>query len=138
MFGCAGLLAFAVIAKLRSEPIFIPEAVLRTMCVRYVFEIGGRLFYVLALALTALSSTTAILQATPIVLVAGAALFFNETVGWRRWSAVGFGLIGVLVVLRPASDSFTVLSLRFYRFSPFWACWDLPNVTWQAMLHPLR
>ncbi|WP_254054672.1 DMT family transporter [Roseovarius sp. EL26] len=111
MFGSIGMLAFAVIATSRSEPIFIPEAVSRAMCVRYVFEIGGRLFYVLALALTPLSSTTAILQATPIVLVAGAALFFGETVGWRRWSAVGFGLIGVLVVLRPAGDSFTMLSV---------------------------
>ncbi len=110
-FGIVGLVTFAIIARLRNEPVLIRAAVSPAMCVRYVFEIGGRLFYILALALTPLSSTTAILQATPIVLVAGAALFFGETVGWRRWSAVGFGLLGVLVVLRPASDSFTALSI---------------------------
>ena len=68
------------------------------------------MFFVLALALTPLSSTTAILQAAPIFVVLGAALFFGEHVGWRRWTAIVIGLAGVLIVLRPAGDSFTPLS----------------------------
>ena len=76
-----------------------------------LFEILGRLFYVLAIALTPLSSATVILQATPLVVVAGAALFFGETVGWRRWSAILVGMVGVLVIIQPTGVSFSVLSI---------------------------
>jgi drug/metabolite transporter (DMT)-like permease len=54
------------------------------------------LFYVLAITLTPLSSATVILQATPIVVVAGAALIFREEVGLRRWAAIILGLMGVV------------------------------------------
>ena len=54
---------------------------------------------------------SAILQATPLVVVAGAAIFFGETVGWRRWTAIVVGFVGVLVILRPGLDGFTLMSL---------------------------
>jgi drug/metabolite transporter (DMT)-like permease len=81
------------------------------MIVRACFEVFGRLFYVLAIALSTLSSATAILQATPIVVVAGAAVFFGEKVGIRRWAAIFVGLIGVMIVLRPTASSFDVFSV---------------------------
>jgi drug/metabolite transporter (DMT)-like permease len=31
----------------------------------------------------------------------------GETVGWRRWSAIGVGLVGVLVILRPGFRVFS-------------------------------
>jgi len=111
LFGLGGALAFWGLAGLRRETVFHADVLSPVMKVRFGFELVGRLFYILALALTPLSSTTAILQATPIFVVLGAALFFKETVGWRRWSAIFVGLIGVLIVLRPAGDSFSVLSL---------------------------
>jgi drug/metabolite transporter (DMT)-like permease len=110
LFGLGGTLLFALIARARREVIFTPEALSRVMQVRIGFEIFGRLFYILALAFAPLSSATAILQATPVVVVAGAALFFGEPVGWRRWCAILVGLLGVLIILRPASASFTLFS----------------------------
>jgi len=41
----------------------------------------------------------------------GAALFIGETVGWRRYSAISIGFIGVLVIIQPGSDGFTAYSL---------------------------
>lgn len=76
-----------------------------------MFETLARLFYVLALSLTPLSAATVILQATPIVVALGAATFFKERVSVARWSAIIIGLAGVLIVLRPAADSFTPLSI---------------------------
>ncbi|MET1414268.1 DMT family transporter [Roseibium sp. HPY-6] len=111
LFGFGGALTFWVLARLKRETVFHPDVLSPVMRVRFVFELLGRLFYILALALTPLSSTTAILQATPIFVVLGAALFFGESVGWRRWSAIFVGLIGVLIVLRPTGDSFSLLSL---------------------------
>lgn len=111
LFGLGGAIVFAATAFLREERLFGADVLSRPMRVRVCFEVVGRLFYTLALALTPLSATTAILQATPIVVVAGAALIFGETVGWRRWTAIVVGLIGVLIILRPTPSSFSPLSI---------------------------
>ncbi|WP_300029205.1 DMT family transporter [uncultured Roseobacter sp.] len=111
LFGAGGALVFAGLARLRGIALWHPDVLGPPMRVRAFFEVFGRLFYVLAIVLTPLSSATVILQATPLVVVAGAALFFGETVGWRRWSAIFLGLAGVLVIIRPGAESFTPLSL---------------------------
>lgn len=111
VFGAGGALVFAVLAKYSGDALWKPEVVSAAMRVRFVFELVGRLFYVLAIALTPLSSATAILQATPVLVVLGGSLYFGERVGWRRWCAVVAGLAGVLVVLRPTSDDFSALSM---------------------------
>lgn len=111
LFGVGGALIFAVAALISGDRILGAGVVSRPMRVRIGFEIVGRLFYTLALALTPLSATTAILQATPIVVVLGAALLFGEQVGWRRWTAIILGLVGVLIILRPTPASFTPLSI---------------------------
>ena len=111
IFGGGGMLAFAVLTKLRGERVFHPGILTRAIAVRAVFEVMGRLFYTLAIAFTALSSASAILQATPLVVVAGAALIFGENVGWRRWAAILVGFAGVLIILRPGLEGFTVASL---------------------------
>lgn len=111
LFGTGGLLVFGIMALLRGERLFSAEAVSPIMRLRFVFETLARLFYVLALALSPLSAATAILQATPIFVAMGAAAFFREKVGWSRWAAIILGLSGVLIVLRPAADGFSTLSI---------------------------
>jgi drug/metabolite transporter (DMT)-like permease len=111
LMGAGGAVVFAGMAWLKRERLLTADAVSPAMRIRFVFELAGRLFYILALALTPLSSATAILQATPIVVVLGAAVFFGEKVGWRRWTAIVTGLFGVLLVLRPGAESFSVLSI---------------------------
>ncbi|MDZ4136062.1 MAG: DMT family transporter [Paracoccaceae bacterium] len=111
IFGFGGMVGFAVLALRRGERLLHPAILTRPILIRAVFEVAGRLFYTLAIAFTALSSASAILQATPLVVVAGAALVFGEKVGWRRWSAIAVGFVGVLIILRPGLEGFTVLSL---------------------------
>jgi drug/metabolite transporter (DMT)-like permease len=81
------------------------------MLIRIFFEITGRLFFIVAISLTPLSTATVILQATPLVVVAGAALIFGETVGWRRWTAIFIGLTGVMIIIQPGSEGFSLLSI---------------------------
>lgn len=109
-FGLGGALVFLWAVIARGEPVFaaVGSSVMR---LRMVLEILGRMFYFLALALTPLSSTTAILQATPLVVVAGAAIFFGERVAIARWIAIGIGLLGVLIILQPSGEQFSPLSL---------------------------
>lgn len=109
--GLAGMLVFAALAVMRREPPLPRAVVSRTMAVRSGFEIAGRLFYALALALTPLSSTSAILQATPLIVVPAAALLFGERIGGFRWALTGAGFAAVLLVIRPGGGSFTALSL---------------------------
>jgi drug/metabolite transporter (DMT)-like permease len=80
--------------------------VLRSLC-----ELAGRLFYTLAIVLVPLTTATAILQAAPLVVVAGAAVLLGERVGPWRWAAVAAGLCGVMLILRPGVEGFDALSL---------------------------
>lgn len=111
IFGFGGMAVFGAWAAYRAQPVFTRDVLSKPMRIRAVFEICARLFYVLALTLTPLSSATAIMQAAPIVVVLGAAIFFGENVGWRRWSAVVIGLLGVLLILKPTPSSFSPLSI---------------------------
>ncbi len=111
IFGFGGTLFFIGLSIAKGAPLYTADVLSRPMRYRVFFEITGRLFFSLAIVLTPLSSTTAILQATPIVVVAAAAILFGETVGWRRWSAIALGLVGVLVIIQPGADGFSSLSL---------------------------
>lgn len=48
-----------------------------------------------------MAETFALIFLMPIFVTVLSVLFLKEHVGWRRWSAVFAGFIGVLVVLRP-------------------------------------
>ncbi|GLS85266.1 membrane protein [Cypionkella aquatica] len=111
IMGLIGIAVFSALA-LRAGHRPVPAAMFtRTMALRSVFEITGRLFYALALALTPISSASAILQATPLVVVLGAALLFGEKVSLQRWLLIFLGFIGVLIILRPGVAGFSALSL---------------------------
>ena len=111
ILGLAGVVVFSVVA-LRAGAMPLPRSILSpTMALRSGFEIVGRLFYALAIALTPISTASAILQATPLVVVLGAALIFGERVGWLRWGLILLGFGGVLVILRPGTADFEALSL---------------------------
>ncbi len=64
-----------------------------------------------ALAHLPLANTSAIFQALPLAITLGAALIFGEPVGWRRWSAIVAGFIGVLIIVRPGLAGFSQYSL---------------------------
>ena len=111
IFGCGGMMIFAASAMIRGEVLLHPQAFSRPLLIRAFFEILGRLGYTVAIALTPLSSASAILQAAPLVVAAGAVLVFGEKVGWRRWLAIVIGFIGVLMILRPGTGGFEPLSI---------------------------
>lgn len=110
-FGVLGTATFAVLALLAGEAPLTRAMLGRAMVLRSLSEVTGRLFYMLAIALTPLSTASAILQATPLVVMVGAAMLFGESIGPRRWLAVALGFGGVLLILRPGTDGFGVLSL---------------------------
>ena len=111
MFGAAGLCVFALMARRAGASIFQAQVLTQNMLFRAVFEFFGRLFYVLAIALTPMSSATAILQSAPLFVVLGARIFLREKVDAKTWIAIFLGLFGVLIILRPSAADFSWLSL---------------------------
>ena len=111
LFGLGGLVVFGALARAQDAQVFHPDLRSPVLIWRSLSEIAGRLFYALAIALTPLSSASAILQATPLVVALGAVIVFKERVGLRRWLAILVGFTGVLMILRPGLDAFDPLSV---------------------------
>ena len=131
IIGFSGTAVFLIIALLTHELILQRSLLTKPVIIRTFCELFAALFFVSALALTPLSSVASILQATPLMVTMGAAVFFGEKVGWRRWSAVMIGFIGVLLILRPGFDSFMPASLLAVVATIFIAVRDLVTRTMQ-------
>lgn len=111
MLGLSSTVLIAGILKLQGQPLFTRAMLSPQIALRAIGELVGTLGFVTAIALTPLSSASAILQATPLFVTLGAALFLNESVGWRRWSAILVGFCGVLLIIRPGLEGFDWRSL---------------------------
>lgn len=104
--GATGACVFWALAAGQRQPILSMEALRGMPLARTLSEAVAAVLYILALALAPLTMTSALLQASPLVVVAGAALFLGETVGWRRWASILVGFAGVLVILKPWGAGF--------------------------------
>ena len=109
--GVGGAVLFGVAARLRGMSFWSPALLHRAVVGRNLSEMLGTFGYVLAIALSPLTTATAIFQATPLAVTMGAALFLGEHVGWRRWTAIAVGFGGVLMIVRPGSEAFVPASL---------------------------
>ena len=125
ILGFSGSIIFLIIGLLTKAPIFHQGLLTTPVIIRTLCELFGALFFVLAIALTPLSSASAIIQVMPLLVTIGAAIFFKEKVGWRRWTAVFVGFIGVLLILRPGFGSFMPASIFALLGATFLAGRDL-------------
>lgn len=111
MLGAGGALGFGCICMAQRRALFPPATFRPPLLLRNGAEVIGTMAFVTAITTIDLSVASAILQATPLVVTLGAALFLGEVVGWRRWSAILVGFVGVLVIIRPGLDGFVPASL---------------------------
>ena len=66
--------------------------------------------FVYALRSLPLSTAYSIFFVAPLMITALSVPFLGEQVGPRRWTAIGIGLVGVLVVLRPTGEGMLSLA----------------------------
>ncbi len=111
MLGVFGAAIFTVMAARAGQKPFSRDLLQGQVMLRNLGEVIGTMGFVTAIALTPLTSATAILQAMPLAVTLGAALFLGESVGWRRWTAILVGFAGVLVIIRPGLEGFDINSL---------------------------
>ena len=71
------------------------------MIVRLLGTGGATVFIILALRYLPLPTVTTVLQATPLIVTAGAAYFYADKVGWRRLTAICTGFLGIILIVRP-------------------------------------
>lgn len=79
--------------------------------IRVLAEVGATVGFLTALKHMPLANVTAILQVLPLTVTMAAALFLGEAVGWRRWLAITIGLLGVMIIIRPGMEGFSVYSI---------------------------
>jgi drug/metabolite transporter (DMT)-like permease len=78
---------------------------------RIVFSSVEVAMFFWAVSYLPLADTTTFYLAGPIYVTALSVLLLRERVGWRRWTAVLIGFVGVVIALRPSSSSFTLPAL---------------------------
>ncbi|MCG7492322.1 DMT family transporter [Thalassobius sp. Cn5-15] len=111
LLGAGGAFMFGLMARRKGEQLFPRGAGTAVLYWRTAAEGLGSIFIVGALALVPLTTFSTVFQASPLVITLGAALFLGETVGWRRWSAIAVGFLGVLLIIRPGTTAFDPATL---------------------------
>ncbi|MBL4751268.1 MAG: DMT family transporter [Amylibacter sp.] len=104
--GACGALIFAVMARAKGRSLTARNTWTKFTIARACAEAVAALAFLTSLALVPISTVAAVFQATPLAITMGAALFLGEQVGWRRWSAIIVGFMGVLLIIRPGFSAF--------------------------------
>lgn len=81
------------------------------VALRAMADIAATFLFLTALFNMPLANATAILQALPLTVTLAGAVFLGEPVGWRRLLAIAVGFSGVMMIVQPGGDGFTVYAL---------------------------
>ncbi len=77
----------------------------RLQCLRAGCAVASSFLFVTGLAYLPLADAIAFAFSGPLFVTALAHLMLGEIVGWRRWTAVTVGFVGILIMLRPGGDA---------------------------------
>lgn len=138
LFGVAGALLWGGLAVRSGVALAGRGLIDRHVLIRNGAEALGSIAYVTALATIPLATASAILQSAPLAVTVGAALFLGERVGWRRWAAIGLGLAGVLMILRPGPEPMSAGALLAVGSVVLLAARDLATRRVPAGIHTLQ
>mgnify|MGYP003638861465 FL=1 len=64
-----------------------------------------------AFTILGLVESHAVFTCYPLLVAALSGPVLGESVGWRRWAAIGVGFIGVIIILQPGREVFDVRAL---------------------------
>jgi drug/metabolite transporter (DMT)-like permease len=97
-----------VVFRAWSNPKVFKVRSLPLQVVRGFGLLGSTFFNFAALQSLQLAEGIAIAFLGPVLITALAGPMLGEWAGWRRWTAVGVGFIGALVITRPGFGAFSV------------------------------
>lgn len=117
----------AIVIMLAVAPRFGGLKVLRSKeigwhIVRSLFAIGAMFGFFYGLARMPLVNALTLGYTAPLIVTALSAIFLGDDVGWRRWTAVVVGFVGVLVMLRPGHGELTFAAIAVLVAAFCYAC----------------
>ena len=101
---------FALVGRFRNER-YIRGHIERPLLVRVGAEMVGSALFFAAIIRIEFANAQAILQLIPFAVTLAAALVLKERVTGRQYLTVLIGFVGVVLVVRPATDAFSAWSL---------------------------
>ena len=124
--GSLAVFSLGILSKIKKIPILRYDVYSnRLFVIRAISDMIGAILMVTAISLMPLSTVSSILQTLPLLITFGAVLIFKEKVGWRRWSAVFIGFVGVILILKPGLGDFQISSFVALLAVSFLALRDL-------------
>ncbi len=79
--------------------------------VRSGFEALAALLFTSALLHMPLAELSTIILISPLIITVLSVFLFGEVVYWRRWTAIGVGFVGALIVVKPTPAAFDAWAL---------------------------
>ena len=107
----SSLLMVAMAAAMGQLRLRIPQRDRGMILLRTLAEIAAAYFFITALFNMPIANASAIMQALPLTVTLAGAVFLGEAVGWRRMAAILIGFVGVMLIVRPGADGFTIYSV---------------------------
>ncbi|MCE6957658.1 DMT family transporter [Cereibacter sphaeroides] len=89
----------------------LPRPDRKLLSIRVGADVLATVTYLSALMVLPLANLVAILQSLPLAVTLAAAVLLKEPLGWRRMLAILAGFGGVLLIVRPGAEGFSVWSL---------------------------
>lgn len=109
MVAVLGLILVArVTGGLRLPPIPADRALI---ALRSLADVAATILFLTALKHMPLATLSAVMQVTPLAVTLAAALYFGDRIGWRRMLAITIGFFGVMLIIRPGMEGFTIWSV---------------------------
>ncbi len=81
------------------------------LTLRSISEVLSTAVFIAALVHLDLPNLSAIMQALPLAVTLASAIVFREPIGWRRLSAILIGFVGVMIIVRPGLEGFSIWSV---------------------------
>ena len=91
----------AVVLMPRKGSRVLASSNLRLQIIRSAFLFTSTIFNFFALRYLQLATTSSIMFTVPLLVAALSVPLLGEHVGWRRWTAIAVGFLGVLIIIRP-------------------------------------
>ena len=106
------VLLLSILEARRSKKInFYKTNNLKLQIIRSLLSILESACFVLSFKYLSLANAHSIGALAPIIIVVLSVFILNEKVSIKTWLAIFIGFIGVLIIIRPASDVFSLKSL---------------------------
>ena len=111
LMGIGSSVIFYILVK-RSGGTIINKSLFEfPMLLRSAGDLVGTFGMFIALALIPLTTVAAIMQALPLLVILAAVFFLNEKVGLKRWIAEISGIFGMILIVKPGTETFNIHTL---------------------------